>query len=214
MRRFIEVFAFVFATLSWPAAASATPARLDDETCNQLRLEQIKFKQLGVVSDIEKGGTWGKANLSAERLREIEQYIQLDEQVKFGCRDAKLTLDGARASEAARRLELNPDLDPTAPLPASADPANPNLANPNPAAPGAASPGANGSSDDGASGVKSGVKRETKPVVRSDRPVKPAAKPKPAAAKPRPPKADDAYAAPAGAESVLVPPKGTPALVP
>ncbi len=201
MRRFIEVFAFVFATLSWPAAASATPARLDDETCNQLRLEQIKFKQLGVVSDIEKGGTWGKANLSAERLREIEQYIQLDEQVKFGCRDAKLTLDGARASEAARRLELNPDLDPTAPLPASADPA-------------AASPGANGSSDDGASGVKSGVKRETKPVVRSDRPVKPAAKPKPAAAKPRPPKADDAYAAPAGAESVLVPPKGTPALVP
>lgn len=201
MRRFIEVFAFVFATLSWPAAASATPARLDDETCNQLRLEQIKFKQLGVVSDIEKGGTWGKANLSAERLREIEQYIQLDEQVKFGCRDAKLTLDGARASEAARRLELNPDLDPTAPLPASADPA-------------AASPSANGSSDDGASGVKSGVKRETKPVVRSDRPVKPAAKPKPAAAKPRPPKADDAYAAPAGAESVLVPPKGTPALVP
>lgn len=205
MRRFIEVFAFVFATLNGPAAAFATPARLDAETCNQLRLEQIKFKQLGVVSDIEKGGTWGKANLSAERLREIEQYIQLDEQVKFGCRDAKLTADGERASEAARRLELNPDLDPTAPLPAS-----PNLARPDLAVPGAASPGANGSSDDGASGVK----RETKPVVKSDRPVKPAAKPKPATAKPKAPKSDDAYAAPAGTESVLVPPKGTPALVP
>ena len=205
MRRFIDVFAFVFVLLSWPSAGFATPARLDAETCNQLRLEQIKFKQLGVVSDIEKGGTWGKANLSAERLREIEQYIQLDEQVKFGCRDAKLTIDAERASEAARRLELNSDLDPTAPLPASSEPGSL----------GAASADANGSSDDGASDVTPETKPVTKPVVKSDRPAKPAAaKPKPAAAKLKPPKADDAYSQPAGSETVLVPPKGTPAWTP
>jgi hypothetical protein len=100
------------------APAFATPAKLDTDTCNQLRLEHMKYVASGAEADLQRGPDWAKANLSQEKLRDLELYIQLDEQVKFGCRDAKLTLDAERAGEAAKRLELNPDLDPTAPAPA------------------------------------------------------------------------------------------------
>ncbi len=97
----------------------ATEPKLDTETCNQLRLEHMKYVQTGVAADMERGAEWGKANLSADKLRDMELFIQLDEQIKFGCRDAKLTMDAERAAEAAKRLELNPDLDPTLPPPAA-----------------------------------------------------------------------------------------------
>ena len=97
----------------------ATEPKLDSETCNQLRLEHMKYVQTGVAAEMERGAEWGKANLSADKIRDMELFIQLDEQIKFGCRDAKLTMDAERAAEAAKRLELNPDLDPTLPPPAA-----------------------------------------------------------------------------------------------
>ena len=50
-------------------------------------------------------------------MREVEHFILLDEQLKFGCREAVLTQDAKAAGEAAVKLELNPDADPTAPEP-------------------------------------------------------------------------------------------------
>ncbi len=111
-----------------PAAAWATEPKIDTETCNSLRLEQIKFRQSGILDDMSKGAEWAKANLSADRLREIEHYLQLNEQVSFGCRDAKLSPEAERASEAAARIEINSDADPTAP--ASNDPPKPGAADP------------------------------------------------------------------------------------
>jgi len=99
-----------------PLSAWATQAKIDADTCTSLRLEQIKFRQSGIMEDLEKGAAWAKANLSADRLREIEHYLQLDEQVKFGCRDAKLSPEAEKASEAAARIEINSDADPTAPI--------------------------------------------------------------------------------------------------
>lgn len=96
--------------------AWATQPKVDPETCTALRLEQIKFRASGILDDMSKGPQWAKANLPADRLREIEHFIQLDEQVKFGCRDAKLSAEAERASEAAARIELNSDADPTAPV--------------------------------------------------------------------------------------------------
>lgn len=97
-------------------SASATQPKVDADTCSALRLEQIKFRSSGILDDMSKGPEWAKANLPADRLREIEHYIQLDEQVKFGCRDAKLSPEAERASEAAARIEMNSDADPTAPV--------------------------------------------------------------------------------------------------
>jgi len=109
-----------------PGHAWATKPKLDPDTCTSLRLEQIKFRQSGILDDINKGAAWAKANLSADRLREIQHYIELDEQVQFGCRDAKLSDEAKRASEAAARIEINSDADPTAPV--SKDPPKPSAA--------------------------------------------------------------------------------------
>lgn len=116
--------AFIFAAIfALPLAAAATQAKIDADTCSSLRLEQIKFRQSGILDDINKGADWAKANLPADRLRDIEHYMLLDEQVKFGCRDAKLSPEAQRASEAAARIEINSDADPTAP--AAKDPPKP-----------------------------------------------------------------------------------------
>lgn len=114
----------LFAAISLaPVNAWATNPKLDPDTCTSLRLEQIKFRQSGILEDINKGAAWAKANLSADRLREIQHYMELDEQVQFGCRDAKLSDEARRASEAAARIEINSDADPTAP--AAKDPPKP-----------------------------------------------------------------------------------------
>jgi hypothetical protein len=93
----------------------AGQSKLDRDTCTQLHSEQSTFVQSGILADLQRGPEWGKSNLSADRLREIEHYILLDEQIKFACREATLTPDMMRAGEVAKRLELNPDLDPTLP---------------------------------------------------------------------------------------------------
>jgi hypothetical protein len=111
--------------IAWllPVAAHATKPKLDKDTCTQLRLEQTQFLKAGVAKDISKGPEWAKTNLSADRVREIARYIKLDEEVRFGCRDAKLSADAEKASKAAARIELNSDADPIAPV--VKDPAKP-----------------------------------------------------------------------------------------
>jgi hypothetical protein len=102
------------------APAHAGQPKLDKDTCTQLASEQATFIQSGILADLQRGPSWGKSNLSAERLREIEHYIVLDEQIKFACRQATLTPEMERAGEIAKKLELNSDADPFAP---PADPA-------------------------------------------------------------------------------------------
>jgi hypothetical protein len=105
------------------APALATEPRLDTDTCNQMRLEHLKYVESGAADQMQRGPEWAKSNLGPDKLRDMELFIQLDEQIKFGCRDAKLTLDAERAGEAAKRLEANPDLDPTVspPVPGADD---------------------------------------------------------------------------------------------
>jgi len=147
---FLRHTAIIAAICFVPFAAQATQAKIDPDACTALRLEQIKFRQSGILDDMSKGAEWAKANLSADRLREIEHYMQLDEQVKFGCRDAKLSPEAERASEAAARIEINSDADPTAPQ--ASDP-------PKPGAP------------DKKDGPKKASKK-TKAATQSDRPKK------------------------------------------
>lgn len=117
--RIIGLFGVCFALAGVVTSADAATPKLDKETCAQFKTEQIKFIQSGILADLQRGPEWGKANLSADRLREVEHYIQLDEQLKFACREATLTPDLAKVEEIAKRLESNPNLDPFAPLPDS-----------------------------------------------------------------------------------------------
>lgn len=91
--------------------ANAAQPKLDKDTCDQLKTEQATFARSGIANDVERGPTWAKANLPPERLREIEHYLLLDEQLKFGCRQATISIDALRAGEAARALEINPNPD-------------------------------------------------------------------------------------------------------
>jgi hypothetical protein len=166
--------------------AHATEPKIDAETCNQLRLEHMKYVESGAAADVQRGAEWGKVNLSPEKLRDLELFIQLDEQIKFGCRDAKLTVDAERASEAAKRLEINSDLDPTAPLPVE----------------GQGSAESDGTADAPAS-------------LAATPDAKPKAKPKAVhRVKPAAAKAKDSSATPAAAEAKSAPPSGAPAATP
>lgn len=174
-----------------PVPAWATQPKVDPETCTSLRLEQIRFRASGVLDDMSKGPQWAKANLPAARLREIEQYIQLDEQVKFGCRDAKLSVEAERASEAAARIEINSDADPTAP--AANDP-------PKPGAP--AKPAAPEKKKEAA---KHGTEKAEKKEAAPKKAKQPAAQPKAEnATPPKPAKPKVSQEKPAPAPPVIV----------
>jgi hypothetical protein len=96
-------------------SALATEPKIGDEACAQLRLKEAKVEHSGLLKDMDKGPEWAKANLSPARLLEIKNYIDLNEKVQFGCRDAKVTAEAERASTAATRIERNPNADPTKP---------------------------------------------------------------------------------------------------
>lgn len=121
------VIAASFLVIGMQSAANAGKPKLDPDTCSQLHVEQAKFIKDGIMQDLDRGADWGKTNLSAGRLREIQQYLLLEEQIKFGCREEVMTPEMLKAAEIAKRIELNSDADPFAPAkkPTAAKPAKP-----------------------------------------------------------------------------------------
>lgn len=97
------------ATAAWLTLASLAPARaepLPQEKCAEFATEQMTLIAGGVKGDFAKGAEWGKANLKSARLKEIERYIEVTEQLGFRCgfARARLTLppdDDSRAEAAA-----------------------------------------------------------------------------------------------------------------
>ncbi len=149
--RFIIAVAVSTLALSSPAASGATPPRIDAEQCKELRGEQVKFIESGILADLARGPDWAKANLTADKLRQIELFIMLDEQLKFGCRDAHISPDAARAGQAAIDLE-KPSEDPKSPA----------------AAPGSQTPAANAAA---ANGDDPPAKPANKPKRQKKKPV-------------------------------------------
>ncbi len=177
----ISAVACAFVLVVLPVRAAP---KLDKETCVQLKSEQATFIQSGILADVQRGPAWAKSNLAAERIREIELFITLDEQIKFGCREVTLTGDAIRAGEAAQRLELNPNADPTAPPPPA--PANDGEEG------GAPAKAESGDAAPAASAAAPSAKPVLKPKTER--------RSRPADAKP---KVDDAYTPPPGTDSTL-----------
>jgi hypothetical protein len=65
--------------------APALATKLDDITCDALKLERTRIETDAIKSDMEKGPEWAKGNLSSDRLKEIEQLIGLQETIAFRC---------------------------------------------------------------------------------------------------------------------------------
>lgn len=67
--------------LSEPLAA----ARLDDKTCADLRKSLAEIKTDESVKAMQKGFEWVRDNIQGEKLRPIQKFIELNEQIKFRC---------------------------------------------------------------------------------------------------------------------------------
>ncbi|MGL4397789.1 MAG: hypothetical protein ACRCS9_14710 [Hyphomicrobium sp.] len=162
------LFAGLALALTATGAIAGQP-KLDKEACDQLKADQVRFVDSGILADLQRGAEWGSANLSAERLREVQHYIMLDEQLKFACRQVTLTLDAERAGEAAKELEFNPNaLDSSKPA----------------AGAGAAGTGAAGTRTDGESPDQLGVPGRVSPTPT---PSQKTSKARPAESAPAPP---------------------------
>lgn len=74
--------------LALPLAGRAQP--LGKEECEKLKADYTRLGQSDLKADLDKGPDWGKANLSEVRLKEIQSYIELEEQFLFRCPQPRL----------------------------------------------------------------------------------------------------------------------------
>ena len=76
--------------LATPFGLAAEP--LDKEACGKLQAERASLIVLGVDKEFAKGADWAKANLPQAELDQLKRYLIIDEQLKFRCGLATVTL--------------------------------------------------------------------------------------------------------------------------
>jgi hypothetical protein len=81
---------FLLALIAGPLSARAEP--LDKDACTKLQVEKQSLVVLGVDKEFGKGADWAKANLAPAELNLVRRYLVIDEQLKFRCGFAVVTL--------------------------------------------------------------------------------------------------------------------------
>lgn len=91
------------ATLVSNPAVRAAP--LDEQTCAQLKDEQAQLVKAGTKADLDRGAEWARTNLTTDRLRLVERYITVEEQILFRCPQPKPPRQSASegSTEKAKR---------------------------------------------------------------------------------------------------------------
>jgi len=84
------------ALLTAPCFAFAAP--LDKDACEKLKAEQAGMAQ--AKDHLAKGPEWGKANLTADQLKAVQRYIEVEEQIAFRCVQRKVPEHVAKAPRA------------------------------------------------------------------------------------------------------------------
>jgi hypothetical protein len=82
--------ALLFGMLAAPLGLAAEP--LDKDACGKLQAEKASLIVLGVDKEFSKGADWAKANLPQAELDQLKRYLTIDEQLKFRCGLAMVTL--------------------------------------------------------------------------------------------------------------------------
>jgi hypothetical protein len=170
-----RVLAAAAVTCGVVSGAVAEP--MAKEACDAAEAERSALLAGGIQETVKKGPAWAKANLPPQKLKDVERYIALQEQLLFKCGQAKLrTLplndgeDGEGPGTAKEAAPGDEAKKPPTPKP-----------KPKPAPRKAAAPKAEASSAPGS-------------AVAADPATTPKAAPKP---RPKPkPKVDDAYRPP------------------
>jgi hypothetical protein len=86
----IPAIVVLAAGLSWSSSLSADP--LDKPACERLQSEKQTLIVLGVDKEFARGPEWAKANLAQSELNLLKRYIDIEEQLKFRCGLAVVTL--------------------------------------------------------------------------------------------------------------------------
>lgn len=165
------------ALLAMPAGA----APLDADACTRLKQEQAGLVAGGAKGDMARGPDWAKANLSGDKLKQIERYIDVEEQILFRCPQPKPPLERAEKTEPAAEKGAAPAKAAKAAVP--------------PAKEKAAEPAASAAKPKAAAAAAKAAPEKAPPEKAAAPAKAPAAKPAPKeAAKP---KTNDAYVPPA-----------------
>lgn len=112
------------------ASGSVHAAKLDKEACAGLASELAAITATGIKAEMERGPDWGKANMSADRLRDVRRVLELEDELQFRCgaRGIYKPAEPAPAVPAATTINANavkPPAAPTAVPPSVAAPAPP-----------------------------------------------------------------------------------------
>lgn len=84
MIRAIARLGFALAALgSFAPPVPALPLATED--CEKARAEQTNLEAAGVAADMAQGAEWARANLSPDRLKRVQRWIELQERVLFRC---------------------------------------------------------------------------------------------------------------------------------
>jgi hypothetical protein len=145
-RHLITTLASTAALIAGGSGLFAAP--LEKPACDRLQAEKQTLIVLGVDKEFSKGPDWAKANLVQSELNLVKRYLDLEEQLKFRCGMAVVTLqpvqeepedgpdddaDTPSNAPAPKRREAKPAAKP-AEAPVKAVPAAP-AAKPAPKAP-------------------------------------------------------------------------------
>lgn len=118
-RHIIPAFAVLAGCLSGASSLSADP--LDKPACDRLQAEKQTLVVLGVDKEFGRGPEWAKANLAQSELNLLKRYIDLDEQLKFRCGLAMVTLQIPDEPEDGPDDDSAPDGNAAVPLPERRD---------------------------------------------------------------------------------------------
>jgi hypothetical protein len=106
----------VVLSLAGIAAAAAGASPLDQAACEALKADRGRLLTESLKSDIAKGAEWARANLSQDRLKEIQSLIEVEEQIAFRCPHPRPVLPETAAGGAQIKLapvRARSDADPS-----------------------------------------------------------------------------------------------------
>lgn len=98
-----------FALMLSAASGSVHAAKLDKEACAGLASELAAITATGIKAEMERGPDWGKANMSADRLRDVRRVLELEDELQFRCgaRGIYKPTEPAPAVPAATTINAN-----------------------------------------------------------------------------------------------------------
>ena len=91
--RLMAVASLVSCSAALLPSAGAIAAPLDKEACANLEIQKRKLMTPDVRAALERGPDWVKAHLDSVKIEQVREFLLVEEQVAFRCREGlpKLT---------------------------------------------------------------------------------------------------------------------------